>query len=82
VSHEIRLNLRAAFLCLVVLLAATIVGTGWNTWHIEKGAFDRENLWEEVEQLRQANNKTNGRIDYFKRNVNKRFSEIEKRAGK
>lgn len=83
---EIKLNLRVALFAFAVIMAATIVGTGYNTYHQQAGAFDRRNLWEAVEQIKETETtntkKLNGRIDYLRRNVNKRFAELDTRDKK
>lgn len=85
-TTEIRMNIRMALFCLAVIMAATVVGTGWNTWQIQAASYDRSDLVERIDDLEstEAENhkKVNGRIDYLRRQVNKRFSELESREKK
>ena len=85
-SPEIKLNLRVALFAFAVIMAATIVGTGYNTYRNQAGAYDRQNLWNALERAETTEaehfKKLNGRIDYLRRNVNKRFAELDTRDKK
>lgn len=85
-TPEIKMNIRVALFALALIMAATVVGTGWNTWHIQAATYERNVIHERIDRLQdiegEHHKKLNGRIDYLRRNVNKRLAEIETRAKK